>query len=76
MSLMSQESWKQVRMDIMTGKRRKKSRHKLSMAKICSCMAAQTDDFPEDSRPYEKKGSQDLDSPKSLELDKRSLVRS
>ncbi|KAK7507691.1 hypothetical protein BaRGS_00001626 [Batillaria attramentaria] len=54
--VMSQESWKQVRFDVMTGKRRKKSRHKMStISKLCSCMAGQTDDFPESSRPFERK---------------------
>ena len=53
---MSQESWKQVRFDVLTGRRRKKSRHKLpTISRLCSCMAGQADDFPESSRPYERK---------------------
>lgn len=56
-SHMSQESWKQVRPGVLSGIRRKKSRHKLSLSKLCSCMTAQSDDSLDNARPYEKKES-------------------
>ncbi|XP_012941791.1 ATPase family AAA domain-containing protein 2 [Aplysia californica] len=57
----SQESWKHVQqsLDIMQaagGRPRRKKRHKLSIAKLCSCVVAEpAEDFPESSRPFEKK---------------------
>ncbi|KAK0043216.1 ATPase family AAA domain-containing protein 2, partial [Biomphalaria pfeifferi] len=54
----SPESWKQVQqnIDVMQSGRRRKKRHKLSIAKLCSCVVAeQSDDLSEGGRPFEKK---------------------
>nr|KAI8738906.1 ATPase family AAA domain-containing protein 2 [Biomphalaria glabrata] len=58
----SPESWKQVQqnIDVMQSGRRRKKRHKLSIAKLCSCVVAeQSDDLSEGGRPFEKKTPKD-----------------